>query len=329
LVDEPNDSIAYEQVRDFGSFLHNVNPKIKLLCAEQIEPQNPNWGNLYGYVDIYCPIFFLYDSTQAHWRQSLGDEVWTYTACTQGSVPTPWWQLDMPLLNYRIVPWQLRYYSISGLLYWSTNYWQESEDPWTKPAGFRNSRGDLWNEDGCLFYPGYNVGIDGPVTSLRLKQLREGIEDYEYLTTLWTMGDIDFAQSQILRLTTNFFNWQDNPESLYVVRRTIGERIAAHNAVRENDSEELIIKPVKIGVNPNPFFDVTNIKYPTIDTRNDRLKIYNALGKLVRNLKLDPVTAFSSWDGKDNQGRDVAAGVYLVKLESKPSGYTKVILIRP
>jgi hypothetical protein len=35
--------------------------------------------------------------------------------------------------------------------------------------------------DGSLLYPGKKVGIDGPVSSLRLEVLRDGLEAFDYL----------------------------------------------------------------------------------------------------------------------------------------------------
>jgi hypothetical protein len=36
--------------------------------------------------------------------------------------------------------------------------------------------------EGSLLYPGADVGVQGFIPSIRLKQIREGLEDYEYLT---------------------------------------------------------------------------------------------------------------------------------------------------
>ena len=41
-----------------------------------------------------------------------------------------------------------------------------------------------YNGEGMLFYPGEDAGIDGPIASIRLKNLRDGMEDYEYFTLL-------------------------------------------------------------------------------------------------------------------------------------------------
>ncbi len=40
------------------------------------------------------------------------------------------------------------------------------------------------NGDGYLAYPGKTIGYDGPVATIRLKQARDGVEDYEYLHLL-------------------------------------------------------------------------------------------------------------------------------------------------
>ncbi len=40
------------------------------------------------------------------------------------------------------------------------------------------------NGDGFLLYPGQPIGHAGPVSSIRLEQAREGVEDYEYLLPL-------------------------------------------------------------------------------------------------------------------------------------------------
>ena len=45
------------------------------------------------------------------------------------------------------------------------------------------------NGDGYLAYPGAGVGHTGPLSSIRLEQAREGVEDYEYLRLLKARAD--------------------------------------------------------------------------------------------------------------------------------------------
>ena len=49
------------------------------------------------------------------------------------------------------------------------------------------------NGDGFLLYPGKPIGASGPVSTVRLEQVREGVEDYEYLQLLRTLVDREHA----------------------------------------------------------------------------------------------------------------------------------------
>src|SRR5688500_2148517 len=53
------------------------------------------------------------------------------------------------------------------------------------------------NGDGTLFYPGTPAIIGGtvdvPVASLRLKYIRQGVQDYEWLKMVSDAGDPEFA----------------------------------------------------------------------------------------------------------------------------------------
>jgi hypothetical protein len=90
------------------------------------------WGDLYGAVDIWCPLFSLHHPGPAAKRLALGESVWTYTALCQGP-PTPWWEIDFPLLNYRVPAWMAWRDGMTGLLYWGgLSYWSQVDDPWSQ-----------------------------------------------------------------------------------------------------------------------------------------------------------------------------------------------------
>ena len=58
----------------------------------------------------------------------------------------------------------------------------------------RNGRKQpLYNGEGAPVYPGRPAGYDGIASSLRLKALRDSIEDYEYLAILERVGLDAFA----------------------------------------------------------------------------------------------------------------------------------------
>ena len=108
-----------------------------------------------------------------------GRELWWYVCNTPGK---PYMNIfvDENGLDHRVLFWQQYRYGVSGFLYWCTNYWIKTNDPWTD-VDTKTLSYPVYGE-GILVYPGEKVGIDGPVASLRLKCIRDGMEDYQLLS---------------------------------------------------------------------------------------------------------------------------------------------------
>jgi len=231
LKDEPNDKEAYRFVQRWGRAIRQAKSVVKVIVVEQTWTSNEDWGNLYGAVDIWCPLFFLFRPESATKRQALGETIWTYTALCQGKQLTPWWHIDYPLLNYRVPAWIAWRYRIRGLLYWGgMSYWRGVDDPWTDPKTLDRRRGrknPLYNGEGTLVYPGRAVGYDGIAPSLRLKALRDSIEDYEYLAILERKGLAAKAQEVIMSLASSWFDWEKDPAAYEKARAKLAEMIVA------------------------------------------------------------------------------------------------------
>ncbi len=226
VLDEPNDAKAYEEVRQRAALIHQAQPGIKVLCTEQPTPQEAAWGSLVGSVDIWVPLWTLFEPRAAADRLAAGEELWSYTALCQGAKgkDTPYWELDFPLLDYRIPAWTSFRYGITGLLYWTTVYWEKAGDPWTNSLTYASGSAPF-NGEGSLFYPGADAGFDGPVASMRLKQIREGLEDYEYLALLVKDHQKPFAEEAAKRLAQSWTTWKEDPEALYRVRGELARKI--------------------------------------------------------------------------------------------------------
>ncbi len=228
LLDEPNDKKAYRFVQKWGPAIRAAKSVVKVMVVEQTWTQNADWGDLYGAIDIWCPLFSLFKPESAAKRQALGETIWTYTALCQRK-PTPWWHIDYPLLNYRVPSWIAWRYRMRGLLYWGgMSYWQKVEDPWADPKTLdrrKNGKGHLYNGEGTIVYPGRAVGYDGIAPSLRLKALRDGIEDYEYLAILERASRADAAQEVILPLAGSWFDWERDPGAYEQARAKLASMI--------------------------------------------------------------------------------------------------------
>jgi len=156
------------------SMIHRAYPGLRnLVCYHGFwDPvQNPEWGKD---IDIWCFQIDKFDEGKIRKLQSRNVEVWTYPSGPSG-LKTPNLALDFDSIDYRILPWLCWKYDIKGILYWCVNWWV-NVDP------FESARNTRWkqNGNGLLFYPGEN----GPLVSLRLELLRDGLEDYEYFEAL-------------------------------------------------------------------------------------------------------------------------------------------------
>ncbi|MBI5874114.1 MAG: DUF4091 domain-containing protein [Candidatus Omnitrophica bacterium] len=156
------------------SMIHRAYPGLKnMVCYHGIwEPAKfPDWGKD---INIWCVQIDDYDEGKANTLKKLGMEIWMYVS-GPGSTGSPNLALDFDSIDYRIIPWLCWKYDIRGFLYWCVNWW-----PLVDP--FKSAKNTKWeqNGNGLLYYP----GEDGPIDSLRLEVLRDGMEDYEYLHLL-------------------------------------------------------------------------------------------------------------------------------------------------
>ncbi len=231
LKDEPNDEEAYKFVQKWGRAIRRAKSVVKVMVVEQTWTEkgksgaNSEWGDLHGAVDIWCPLFCLFKPESAAKRQALGETVWTYTALCQGSSPSPWWHIDYPLLHYRVPAWISWRYRIRGLLYWGgMSHWRGVDDSWSDPWTYgRPNR--VYNGEGTLVYPGRAVGYEGIAPSLRLKALRDSIEDYEYLSILERKGLADEALKVITPLVNSWFEWEKDPAAYEKARARLAAMI--------------------------------------------------------------------------------------------------------
>lgn len=183
-------------------------------------------------VDWNCPLSPLYDYDQAEKCRRAGLEVWAYV-CGGPRAPYANWLADDPLIEARVIWWQAYHQQMDGFLYWGLNIWGRAHndrpiDPdkdgprlaWSITTGGRHER---LHGDGELLYP----GIDGPIGSIRLANIRDGIDDYEYLWLLARKQGLPAARAACLPVTRNLTTFTHDPAVLRAQRAQIAARITA------------------------------------------------------------------------------------------------------
>lgn len=205
-VDEPGTTAAqWAKFKTSSDALHAIDPNAQILITSSIDDATS--GGATDKVDVFVPVL---DQLENRSGAYAGDQrpkydawlaakpsrrIWAYQSCDQhgcGSCGTPspgveytGWPnrvIDSSAVQDRAFPWQAFRYRVSGELYFETTH--QLVDAW-KPNGQCAFSG---SGDGTLFYPGtpggtYGVGgtKDIPIESIRMKMIREGMEDYEYL----------------------------------------------------------------------------------------------------------------------------------------------------
>ena len=99
-----------------------------------------------------------------------------------------------------------------------------------------------------------------------------------------------------------------------------------------DDEPEIVNEPIICSPNPFSFSTTISFKLKSNLHNPSQIKIYNIKGQLVRELL--PVAPSPSlpvsviWDGKDEKGKDVSAGVYLYKHNSNDEHIGKVVKLK-
>jgi hypothetical protein len=238
-IDEPNTKKDYEETRQWAILVHEAAPGVHFLSTESPVSDNPDWGTFRGYVDNFCVHGNSLNDPKVKQalleEQAKGGEATWYISCDQ-AYPQPNYFIDAPAMDPVMVPWITARYHMNGILYWAANFWNQTPDPWLDPvtyiSGFDCSGGWVLNGEGSLIYPGDHTktftgqpDVIGPVSSIRLELLREGIEDYEYLWMLKDLGDKDFAETMVSNMVVDVSAFSRNVEELYLARQSMARRL--------------------------------------------------------------------------------------------------------
>ena len=81
--------------------------------------------------------------------------------------------------------------------------------------------------EGSLLYPGVDAGVQGLVASIRLKEIREGLEDYEYLRLLAERRGRAVAERVVKKIVRAWQDWDTEPLHLMQARAQIAGSILA------------------------------------------------------------------------------------------------------
>ena len=255
--DEPPLTCQWSDIGPRAQNAKQADPSFRTLVTTDMEEAQKN-GAL-GAIDMMVPLvnfmddrgFDAYGWTQGGLTRSQYDgflkqqnkELWLYQSCMShgcgGTVdignPTadqlyftgwPSYAIDASNVRARAMEWFSFSYDATGELYYETTQgYYDHADPWTDEWQFSG------NGDGDLFYPGTVARIGGntdiPIASLRMKMIRAGMQDYEYLKALSAAGGADVAKKIAQQLFPKAYQADAKPADLMAARENIAREILA------------------------------------------------------------------------------------------------------
>lgn len=173
--DEPSKA-AFPKVNATTSQWKKHAPKLRrMVTKEPVE-------ELADGVDLWCPRLDLFHSDGYEKARARGDGIWWYICCGPRA-PYPCEFIDHAGSEMRTWLWMTWAEKMRGILLWQSIYWRKGDDPYAEAMSWAEDGCGYGNGDGRFIYPP-RTGESGPHPSIRLEQLRDGLEDYEYFTML-------------------------------------------------------------------------------------------------------------------------------------------------
>jgi hypothetical protein len=240
LWDEP--PVAdFPKVLARGQVAMKADPSVRTLVTTMVTPKLKEvvkiWTPLVNCIknkpgpETFCddvPPLKDYDS-----EIQKGKSLWFYQSCGShgcsivgGPYFTGWpsYMIDISGAANRVMQWMAWKFRMEGELYYAMNEaYGYDTDPWTSVY---LSGG---NGDGTLFYPGRPDRIGGrthiPIESIRLKLIREGMEDYEYLALLAKSAGRGAASRYADQIVKELYSFESKPEAFLKVRLELGKAL--------------------------------------------------------------------------------------------------------
>ena len=218
-------SNLYPTIKQWASNMHQAGIKNLISMSPTPALYDDGTGTGKSAVDVWVLLPVMYNGAKPHVSEVLkkGDSVWSYNTLVQDAY-SPKWLIDFDPVNFRIQPGFIsQSLDLTGMLYWRVDKWPS--DPWNDVNNNGTYSSANYPGEGMLVYPGKDVGVNGVVASMRMKWLRDGVEDYDYVQILKQLGKTDLAMQVSRSVGPDWTNWTRDPGAVEAARKQLGDTI--------------------------------------------------------------------------------------------------------
>ena len=178
-----------------------------------------------GSISSWASHTIEYDYETIRKYQDMGIKVWLYGPMLYESKINSWVGsstiLDLPLLNDRAISWCCWKYNTFSWLSWGAgagwiNGWYDTES-WKDASKARSEQESEFtfkkiNGSALMIYaPGVIPNVTGPCPSIRLKTMRDGVQEYEYMRLL---SELDKNRTRVDSVVNSIIKQPFGPKSI-------------------------------------------------------------------------------------------------------------------
>ena len=173
--------------------------------------------------DWYCPLTDVYRMDVSDAMRKMGKKVWWYVCCGPTHPYANFASLEYPFVEGRLLGWMTHLYRADGLLYWHVNFWNRPcvDETDTFLPTWNTYSSLRMPGDGVLLYP----GKDHVLPSIRLAQVRDGVEDYEWLQLAAAKAGVEASDAVSRTLVHSLTDFTRDPAALRAARCKLAELI--------------------------------------------------------------------------------------------------------
>ncbi|GAC1342005.1 MAG: hypothetical protein NVSMB23_14270 [Myxococcales bacterium] len=263
--DEPPMTCAWKEIQGRIAQVKAADPLLPALVTTTVTQAKEHGITN---IDLFAPVVNFMDdkpngSFPGSQRGSYGGNVWWYQSCMSfgcagvggayaagsASYESGWptMAIDADGTRNRAMEWLSFSYGMSGELYYEMALGYFTGNPWDNQYNFGGTG------DGTLFYPGTPARIGGkteiPVESLRLKMIRDGMEDFELLMLARKLGVGDQAMQIAKGVYPRTFHAVSTPAALDAGRAELA-RLILHALGKDKDTAPVAIQTAAASLVP-------------------------------------------------------------------------------
>ncbi len=249
-------SDKYEVMYNTFTAIHNNYPGIRTMTTafDDSFGTSPGTSFLRSAVDIWVPQPTKYKLDEAERLRAEGKDMWWYV-CVSPRHPYANLFIEYPGIEPRHLMGTMPFkYKVGGFLHYAVANWPVgfNDGPittgpytdWDSRTVYNDNSNGWVNGDGSLFNP----GPTGPIPTFRLENMRDGLEDFEYLTLLrsvtrvvnrcpTTPEQLAFVSSANALLSVpadvvaSLTSYTRDPATLYSFRHQVAQKIIEGQAL--------------------------------------------------------------------------------------------------